>query len=127
MAVDHDDSRGYDEALDRAQARASTAPHGIGAAYVQDRSDPGRRGWFGEVAVDDGTGKKLSLLVQVTAEAGGQPHMAVNGDKVAELMEELAGRFEGDDRLKELLAATMEGPGILLDRWFPEDYKSIFA
>jgi hypothetical protein len=120
------DDASQKNAYDTASSRAVSAPFGIGAAYVQDRSEPNSRGWYGEVAVDDGKGQKVSVLVGVTPEGGGYPHMAINGQRVAALIEQLAGSLEGDDRVKAIVGATVDGPGILLDRWFPDDYRSIF-
>jgi len=99
------DDASQKDAYDTASSRAVSAPFGIGAAYVQDRSEPNSRGWYGEVAVDDGK---------------------INGQRVAALIEQLAGSLEGDDRVKAIVGATVDGPGILLDRWFPDDYRSIF-
>jgi hypothetical protein len=121
----HENPDELERAMDVARARAASAPHGIGAAYVRDRSDPELSSWYGEVAVDDGTGVQLAVLVGITAAGGGRPFMTVDGDKVAGLIEELAGEFGPEQRLKDLVFATTSGPGILLDRWFPDANESV--
>jgi hypothetical protein len=123
----HENPQEFERAITVARSRAASAPHGIGAAYVRDRSDPELPGWYGEVAVDDGSGAQLAVLVGISASGGGSPFMTVDGDKVAAMIEELAGEFGPEQRLKDLVFATTSGPGILLDRWFPDANESVRA
>jgi hypothetical protein len=44
---------------------------------------------------------------------------------VATLVERRAGSYPTETRLKELADDSRHGPGLQLDRWFPEEWRII--
>jgi hypothetical protein len=111
-----------DAAHAQAASRAAMSPTGIGAAFISEITEPSRDGWHGVVAVSDGTAR-VQLLLAAAGHTGfrGMP-LAPEG--VAALVERFAGRFPVESRLEGLQSAASEGPGLRLDRWYPDEWQA---
>lgn len=112
-------------AQDEAKARASSAPHGIGAVFLYNVNAEDD-GWHGVVTISDGRDSKIDVLVAVGADVPLGPG-SVKPEIVAALVEEMAGDYEEDGRLTALQSATSKGPGLRLDDRFPDLWRSAFA
>ena len=113
-----------DDAHARAAERAKTARYGIGAAVVESLS-PEDDGWRGSVAVTDASGERHLMLVAVGADVP-LGRGSARPELIAALVEEMAGDYPEDGRLHAMRDDTSQGPGLRLDKRFPDLWRGAF-
>jgi hypothetical protein len=118
-----DDNDREERAMARARERAATTPTGIGAAYLGDVTNRDRGGWQGIVAVSDG--QQDVILTVAVAGHNGFRGMPVEDAAIAALVERHAGSFPRESRLRDLAQAPSDGPGLMLDRLYPDDWPQV--
>ena len=102
------------------RASAASAPAYLGHAYRDPRVAP-PPGWRGVVAVSEGPGSLVELLV--TAESGSR-HAPVDEEALAAAIEGLA----VDGGIEHLRRLTQEGPGLLDSKvHVPDSLPHIFT
>jgi hypothetical protein len=120
-ADETDHERGHREA----SARADKSRYGIGAAYVGRAYGHSEvDGWRGIVAVSDGGDGKVEILVAV----GTVPTGAARGDRIAALVEEMAGDYIEPSVavMADATTKSEERPGLRLDERFPVLWEAAF-